>query len=664
MEKTLSRRNFIKGMLAGTATMASAGILSAYSSANAETAAASGYIPGTYSASAQGIGNVTVTMTFDESSIIDVIVDVSEETPDIGGRAGEDLAAAILSQQSADIDGVSGATVTSAAARRAAQACIDQARGLASAQQETAKIAAEIPAVFSQSDIDGTVCELGAVDADETRDFEIVVVGAGAAGVPAAGAAAESGAHVALLNKQAAVVSQGNWCGYVVSEDTDEQGIINFLNHTNTLGNYRADKDLVRVFCEYSETSVKWVIRMAGLEDGPNEEKGLAISQNMDITFNGLWQDHTSVYDYGDSHLRLYVPMLGPKPKNMGNILQVALDRALEENSNLEVFYSTPAINLIVENGKVTGVIAKDADGRYIRFNASKGVILATGDYQNNASMVKHFCPDMMEFDKKQYQKTGDGHVLAVSAGAQLENLGHSKMAHDFDSGLMYEEAFLGLNMEGERFMNEDSPYAYVNNMLRNQPRYNGTNVDKDHPEGSRGWYCQIYDADYMTYAKAPIPDAVMTGFIPGVAPEGTTGIIPQFLDTHKADTLEELAEMLGLDPEKMIASVERYNELCDKGLDTDFGKDAEKMHPVRTAPFWGIRRHLRCSAITSGVATNANGQALREDGSVVEGLYCVGNLGGNFYGGADYPLHAPGLSLGRCIAAGWKAGKHAAGDL
>ena len=95
-----------------------------------------------------------------------------------------------------------------------------------------------------------------------------------------------------------------------------------------------------------------------------------------------------------------------------------------------------------------------------------------------------------------------------------------------------------------------------------------------------------------------------------------------------------------------------------------DFGKNMKYMHKIEKAPFWGIRKHIRVSSIDSGVNTNANGQALDADGNVIEGLYCVGNLGGTFYGGADYPFHQTGLSLGRCYTFGMIAAKHALGQL
>ena len=124
----------------------------------------------------------------------------------------------------------------------------------------------------------------------------------------------------------------------------------------------------------------------------------------------------------------------------------------------------------------------------------------------------------------------------------------------------------------------------------------------------------------------------------------------------------EELAALLDVPADELQKTIDRYNELCDQGIDADFGKKSAYMHKIEKAPFWGVRKHIRVSSIDSGVNTNANGQALDADGKVIEGLYCVGNVGGVFYGGADYPFHQTGLSLGRCYTFGMLAAKHAMG--
>ena len=692
----VSRRSFLKGSAAsaaGLAAMGLAGYATAYAdeaeeeASEEETEESSGtYTPGTYTATAQGIGTVTVTMTFDETSITEVVVDVSEETATVGGLYGEDLAEMILEAQSADIDTISGATTTSTAAINAAEDCIAQALGEAEAEDEEETSSAsedyEVPEGLTEAEIEDSSCELGEITVSETKDYDVVVVGAGAAGVPAAGFAAEEGVSVALLQKEASVVSQGNCASCIIKSKSTEAGMQKWIHHTNCLDDWRADTSLLQAYVDNSEEALFWYWNRAGLTDETEYGDGTLVddeencsellnngelyaymSTSQDLT--GTWSDRQDTYDYGDDHCYFMAPWIGPKPSNVGNVLQVVLDNELENYSNLEVFYSTPAVQLVMDGDRVAGVIGKDADGNYIQFNASKGVILATGDYQNNDAMVDRWCPDTADYDKKQYHKTGDGHILAISAGGVMEPLGHTKMMHDFDSGLMYEEPFLYVNMDGERFCNEYTGFVYMGNVLKYQGRYNGNNVDDNHPDGSKGWYCTIYDSDYENWPEdefvdSMVPASAMEKYIPG-AVEDPEGVYEYLIDSYCCDTLEELAENLDIPYDTLQETVDRYNELCDAEDDVDFGKPAKYMHPIRTAPYWGVRKHIRVSAICSGVMINENGQALNADGEVIEGLYCVGNLGGPFYGGADYPFHQTGLSIGRCITFGMIAGKHAA---
>ena len=539
-----------------------------------------------------------------------------------------------------------------------------------------------VPEGLTAAEIGDSCCELCEIVPDKTLDFEIVVVGAGAAGVPAAGWAAELGAKTALLQKTAGAASQGNCGSAIIKSRSTEAGIAKWIHHTNSLCDWRADTKQLRAYADHSEEAMMWFWNRAGMTKETEYGDGSKVDSNTDSAkllndggklcafrstsgdFTGLWNDRGNTYDYGDEHCYFWAPWVGPKPMNVTNALIKILDNVGEKCPNLETFFSTPAVKLVKENGRVCGVIAKDPEGKYIRFNASKAVILATGDYTNNAAMVERWCPDIAEFDKKQIGKTGDGHVLAVSAGAKMENQGHTKMMHDFDSALMFEEPFLYLNMNGERFTNEYTGFVYMGNILRSQPAYKGKVHDADHKDGSKGWYCTIYDDSYMTWDKdsfvdGPVPPFVMEKFIPG-AVEEPQGVFKNLIDLHRCDTLEELAKELDIPYENMKASVDRYNELCDKGCDTDFGKPAKYMHKIEKAPFWGARKHIRVSAEVSGVICNENAQALDKDGNIIEGLYCVGNLGGGFYGGADYPFHQTGLSLGRCYCFGMIAAKHA----
>ena len=506
---------------------------------------------------------------------------------------------------------------------------------------------------------------------------DVVVVGGGAAGVVAAITAAEKGSSVVVLQKQAFVVSQGNVGAGLVLEQCDAEGLLRFIQHTNSLNNWRSDPEHLKAYVMNSGEAVKWLYdraRLTGTTAQAPNDKGMFCYLDTSMDYTGVWSDNRYCsFDYGKFKAHLYAPWMGPKPNNVGTFLAYVLDEAVAQFSGrLKVYFSTPGVQLIKTSDKVTGVAGKLSNGSYVKFNASKAVILATGDYQNNPSMVKRWCPDVGEFDKKQFDKTGDGHLLSITAGAQMENLGHTKMMHDFDAGLMYEEPFLYVNMKGQRFCNEFLGFVYMNDLMVHQDMFKG-GKNYDHPEkGSRGWYCQIYDSQYMSNPgfSSLTPPEVMEKYMPEISDDeyaashgGTkrSGVFPQLIDTYRADTLDALAVKLGIeDTSAFLATVQRYNQLCTNGLDDDFGKDAKWLNAIQTPPFYGIRRHLRISALCSGVYTNANGQALDIKKAVIAGLYCVGNLGGQFYGGADYPFHATGMSLGHCYTFGRIAGKHA----
>ena len=681
MSEKISRRNFLRTATLGAAA---AGLLAGCGSASS-SAAAGTYTAGTYSAPATGINTATpvpVTMTFSADAITDVQIDVANETKGYGADIADEMVKKILDAQSSEVDGHSGATITSGAIKKAAESCINQAKGVAVAPTEASKAETVVPDGLTTEEVESSVVELGDITPDETKDFDVVVVGAGAAGVPAAGWAAELGGHVALLQKQSIVVSQGNCGSAIIKSKSTEAGKKMWVHMTNGLCDWRADTSLLNAYVENSEEALMWYLNRAGLTDQTEYGDGSLVDSNKnpsDLLHNdekeifaymctsqdltGVWKDRMDTYDFGDEHCYFFAPWIGPKPKNVGDVLATVLENVQAKNSNLEAFFNTPAVKLVHENGKVTGVIAKDENGKYIQFNASKGVILATGDYMNNEAMVKRWCPDVDGFDKKQYQKTGDGHIMAIDAGAKMENLGHTKMMHDFDSGLMYEEPFLYVNMEGKRFCNEDTGFVYMGNITKYLPRYNGANVDANHPDGSLGWYCQIYDSDYMSYANSPVPEQVMTKYIPG-AVENPQGVFTNLIDTYKADTIEELADKLGFTGEAkdtFLATVDRYNELYDKQNDEDFGKPAYRLSAIRTAPFYGCWLGASLLTTEQGIAINDKGQALDTNNQPMEGLYITGDMSGSFFAN-NYPCLMAGVAMGRTLTYAIKAIKQMGG--
>ena len=684
MSQNISRRDFLKGVVAGAVSAATIGVLQgceSQSSAAATTvpettapAAAGLYTPGTYTASADGIGKVTVTATFDADKITAIDLDVSNETEAIGGKAKDELIQQMMAAQGADIDGVSGATITSDAAQTALKKCIAQAKGEAVADT-AAETVVPTDGSFVMTDILPEDVANSAVVLGEIKEFakeitvDIVVAGAGAAGVEAAVYAVENGATVAVLQKEAFADSQGNCASGIVKGGSTPAGIKSWKNMCIATNAWRSDPRLIDAYVDNSEAALRFLCEKGGITEETewkNEKTGVSKYQDSSTVFTGVRRDGTQSWDFGDEKVEIFAPWFGPKPNNFGTLVSGILSDAQEQyGSKLDVHFSTPIVQLLQDDkGNVVGCVGKDKDGNYIKFNA-KSVILATGAYENNPTMVRRFCPDAEAFDKKVYHRTGDGNILAIAAGGVMEPVAHSTVMHDFDAGLMWDEPYLFLNMEGKRFTNETVEMAYISKQLRWQPGYKGENMDADHAEtGSKGWYCQIYDNDYMQYANAGVPDVVMARYLKEEAPEKHVGVFTNLIDTFRADTLEELVEKLGLPKEAAMESINHYNELCDEGYDPDFGKEKKYLNKIKTAPFWGIRRHIRCSSITAGVLTDANSMVVREDGTPVQGLYAVGNLGGQFFGGCDYPFFSPGMSLGHAVTFGYIAAKHAVENL
>jgi len=339
----------------------------------------------------------------------------------------------------------------------------------------------------------------------------------------------------------------------------------------------------------------------------------------------------------------------GPKPYNTGDAMQDIVTKA--QADGLEVFFETRGMQLVQdETGRVTGIIAQNAEGDYVQFNASKAVVLATGDYQNDTDMLYYYLPDMRFMEPKQFGRHGDGHKMVVWAGGKMEDIGHTKMLHDFDAGpvIMGEMPFLRVKMDGKRFCYENSSMSVMNCFLLS--------------EKDRGHYCQIFDAAYMEkysmFGAAVTDPETLKHYMPEEEIEHQ-GVFPGLIRTFKADTLEELAVKLEItDVEAFIASVERWNELCAAGADPDFGLEPAFLQSIDTPPYYGIHRHVRMSQICSGVDVDGELRVLSVSGEPIEGLYAIGNLAGGFFGGIDYPLSVAGNNLGNNYTQGYVLGK------
>ena len=681
-KKEISRREFIKGIAAGAVGVASMGVLTgcgdyvlqdskaaaekaAAMAAAKEAAASSGvtYTPGTYSATAKGIGSdVKVTMTFDETSITDVKIDVSGETPDIGGKIGGSMEEAILLKQSADVDAVSGATVTSDAIRAAAADCISQASGK--------EVVLSSKAAAPSADWLGTAPEIAEGDITEELSTEVLVVGCGTGGWIATMTAADEGAKVLVLEKRETPTGIREDIGAINSRLQLEsfkqfpEFEIDKIEAMQDILRYASgyvDSDLIRTWMDNSGEMVDWLTDLMestgdwtmSLEGGIGDQKH---------------PERDKAYATGHS----------PHKTDAGNEKQVTTNSTFmdfcDATGNVDWRFSTALIKLEQDDsGKVTGVIAQDStDGHYLRVKVSKGVIMATGGYATNTDMMLALQPQTMKMKANvPIGSTADGSGIKAMlwAGGEMDPC-HASMMFNRCSVLPTETAgyqtngkwfwfgeqpFLKVNLNGKRFCNESGPYEFMLHSMYMQPNHT---------------YCDIFDANNKQYCEQfdevgccrlfPFDNGALSNmpydYVWGQMTEGENSHLALGY-LQKADTLEELAEKLNIPVDNFVESVKRYNELCAKGVDEDYGKSAHRMTPVDTAPFYGIRTCAWHLTTLDGCRINTDMQVIREDGTPIEGLYATGDCTGGFFAN-NYPNLFTGLACGRTMTFGRRAAK------
>lgn len=457
----------------------------------------------------------------------------------------------------------------------------------------------------------------------DEKTYDVVVIGAGTAGLPAILTALEEGATVGVLQKEATALAQGNGSSGVIVSESTPAGIKRWMQMIRKGCNYRVNWDLFDFYAQHSGETACWLDVQAEAAGYP----GGSHSTSTSIQFDEI--DHVALAGHS----------FGKKPESNNNMVQALAVVAAQKGA--EFFYETPGVQLIVEDGAVKGAIGKSEAG-YIKLNANKAVIVATGDYQNNRALVARYSPDLLDFAPKQYGKTGDGHLMCMMAGGRMANVGHAHQVHDADAAGNGFSAIplLALNANGKRFMNEELT----------MPQWNlGCRANTDQPD--MGVFVRLFDGNYQTYfPKAPAPEALQK-FIPG-AVENPEGVFVTLIDTHCCDTLEELAEELRIPYEPMKESIDRYNEIVAMGTDPDFGVDPANLHPIDTPPFWGIRQWVRISAINGGIQVDKNYQVVDANNNPIPGLFCVGTTGGNLCGNSDWNMGS-GVSCGHCFTSG-----------
>ena len=669
----ISRKGFLKIAAAAAMSGVTAGALAACNSASSSTAsgAAGQYIPGTYEGTAEGISStVKVTMTFSDSAVTDVVVDTSGETASFGAAAADELREQLMAAGSAEIDGVSGSTITSDAVMKAAKSCYAQAKGEAVVSSVQLPTGDANDWLGKEPDIDETAIT-------ETVDTDILIVGAGNGGMFAAAYAAANGLNFRVIEQNANVQDTRHWYGAVDSAAAKEAGEpatdkAKLLSEISRYASGKCDQRVVKT----------WINESAAMHDFMRSILEDKYGWVCDFTSGSeaAWPaenaEHNTDYLYPvQEHNYMASESASGLPRN-----ELLLQYIQELGYDVDFKTSLAKLEKNSE-GRITGIIAQNTeDDHFIRYNANKGVLLACGGFPGNPYMMEQLDPLGTSVTTAcSYSPADKGYGIraAVWAGANLDKeaapmlFDRGVVAPGVDGGYVDSDTafggkafpgkirqynpgtqpFLKVNRNGERFANESCPYNDIVYAAAHQPGR---------------VYAQICDANILEDAKRfhTIGCSAQTRnggekYIQGKMDEAIeAGAL------FKCDTLDELADKMGFTgaaKDTFLATVERYNELYDKQNDEDFGKPAYRLSAIRTAPFYGCWLGASLLTTEQGIAINEKGQALDNDNKPMPGLYITGDMSGSFFAN-NYPCLMAGVAMGRTLTFAMKAVKQMAG--
>lgn len=687
--KKISRKGFLKVAAAAAMSGVTASALAACNTgSSSSTAASTGeaiYTPGTYTGTATGIGEVKVTMTFSETAITDVVIDASNETESIGGVAAPTLKDALMAAQSTEIDNISGATITTNAVKKAAASCIEQAMGVHTAGGDTA-------ASSSDEDWLGTEPEIDESKVAKTVDVDVAVVGCGIAGVAACRSVAEDGGLVAAFEKadgpqcrsgEYAVINgkvQAKW-----GRDTwTREQIDDIIDSHMVESTYRCKRSIMSKWAHnIGETFDWWVEANPDLYYAETTRSAIP-DESADNFIIPIFYPLPEHYDWKQERFPCYPTSVEFKPDQHVTV-EANMQKAID-TGNVQTFYGCFVEKLIMENGRCVGLYARDAaTGEYIKCNASKGVILSTGDYSQNTKMLKHFCPEVIENNiqclftnvdvEGNFTNQGDGIQLGMWAGAQVQQ-SHAPMIHHMGGGadlagvgVMGNAGFLNLDLNGKRFMNEDLPGQQLENQIELQKNRESWQIfDSNWPEqlpympAAHGGAC--YYEDYASEDEGPKNNTTYRNY---KSPYQLEAAVADGRAV-KADTLEELVAKIYPDDtaaqQTALDSIQRYNELAKAGYDEDFHKPASRMWAVENGPFYADKFTTALLLVCiGGLESDEDCHTFDADRNVIPGLYVAGNIQGNRFA-TEYPIGLKGVSHSMAMYYGYVAGKNALKDI
>ncbi len=624
-------------------------VLSVSACQKSETA--SKYKAGTYTATSNGKnGPIEVEVVFSADKIESVKVNGQNETEGISEGALEIIPEKIVSGQTLAIDAVSGASLSSEAILKAVEDCVVQAGGDVDALKVKSEVAVAVPT--------------------EEVNYDIVVVGAGAAGTAAALAASEHSQSVLLLEKTAKPMGAGTLAGGLFAAESDLQKAAGetvskewlYDEYVKSSSGYM-NSLLVRTIIDESSETVNWLIK------------------------NGCKLNLVDA-GTGGSYAHIGMPTTLHGYAEGGSVAISELIKSFKGNGGT-VMFSTPATDLIKDSeGKVIGVMAKKEDGTELKINA-KAVVLATGGFGGNEEMLRKYLGSNFAFGEILSNK-GDGIKMAWGAGADELGVGSTQYfwqtftPETFEKliGTLGDDWFaltaftfyphLRVNALGQRFSDETtaSDFAIHGAQISMQPQHTeylilDTSVlNQIATEGyaSVEDHYGIWKDNRQFYMEFNEPTDTDTLIAQETTPTDYRPVLDAAVGTgavYKGETLEELAKNMGVDYKTFNSSVNQYNHAIESGEDDLFFSDVTHLVPVKTGPYYAIKFTSRNLTTLGGVKINEKIQAVDENYMPIPGLYVAGADAGGMYG-LSY-VDFEGGTLGFAYTSGRLAGLNAA---
>lgn len=573
-----------------------------------------------YRATAKGFhGDITAIVDVEDGKVVKVSQE--GEVADTIGYAGVEVWLDLANvEKTVDIDAISGASVSTGALRKAAQEAFATATGL-----DAVSGASEKPKPANWPLLKEPVFE---DEVEYDGEYDVIVVGAGGAGLAAAATAAENGASVLAIEKQGIAGGTTSLSGGVIqaagtkyqkeftnyADDTPEKHEQEYLAE----GEGRLYEPLVRDFTQNSAANLDWLAKM-GI-------KWTSVYGHTEVPYaKDFFADRIHVYEGGGAG-------------GNGIILTQALLKYAEKEG-AEFLYDTAVVGLILKDEvtkEVVGVVA-ETDGILLYFKARRGVVLATASIDHNVELAKDLSPQHYEDVKRHLcwsvqTDRGDGIQMGMAIGAAVTGFGgtidfDARTGNGTDDRLPTIPSIF-VNGQGLRFVNEDATYAYGFRAIFNEEKKLGKPT------------YQIFGQDPITVPASPWNEE-------SLAKDVESGLV------KRADSLEELAELLGLPAENLVKSVERWNAAAASGRDPEY----ERTMGVKpfSGPYYAYQNTPGNLGAIGGLKVNAALNVLDVFGQPIRGLYAAGlNAGG--WIGSYYP--GSGTAVGGAIHQGRRAAK------